>query len=520
MAGLAIVGLSAALLMRGSGIQTHSGESLTAYVAAGMRGPVEQIARDYEQEYGVHVELQFGGSNTLLNQIQVNTFATGDLFLAADDFYTEKAVELGLARETLPIGHQRPVVIVRKDQTKGIKSLADLIREDVTVALPDPDQAAAGLAARRALEAITIDETDRWTQLSEAVTSRGVFKPTVNDVANDVKLGAIDAGVVWDTTVAMPLYRDELEAINVAEFEGDPDLVSLAVLASSQKPTEALRFARYVTARDKGLQVFADAGIRPVEGDVWADHPQINFYCGAVNRRVVEQIIADFQEREGVDVNTIYDGCGILTSRMKTIEKQSPALGFPDFYMACDVYYLDNVREWFEEAANVSDVEIVIAVPKGSTRVQGPEDLVQPGVRVAIGQPEQCTIGALTRRLLEQDGLYAPLIQKQSQPGEVVVEKSSSALLVPDVITGHVDAAVAYITDVLASQDQIDIIRFTSPLKLAIQPLSIARSSDHKYLVRRLYRQIVDSPEAFEAAGFHYRLAKTGPDATEEGGVP
>jgi hypothetical protein len=36
----------------------------------------------------------------------------------------------------------------------------------------------------------------------------------------------------------------------------------------------------------------------------------------------------------------------------------------------------------------------------------------------------------------------------------VVVEKSSSALLVPDVVTGHVDAAVAYITDVMANRDR------------------------------------------------------------------
>ncbi|MEZ6144222.1 MAG: hypothetical protein R3B91_02070 [Planctomycetaceae bacterium] len=75
-----------------------------------------------------------------------------------------------------------------------------------------------------------------------------------------------------------------------------------------------------------------------------------------------------FEEREGVEINTIYDGCGILTGRMKTIEGQQTSLGFPDVYMACDVYYLDNVREWFQEAANVSDVEIVIAVPKRERR--------------------------------------------------------------------------------------------------------------------------------------------------------
>ena len=66
--------------------------------------------------------------------------------------------------------------------------------------------------------------------------------------------------------------------------------------------------------------------------------------------------------------------------KMKGIEGQSTDLGFPDVYMACDVYYLENVKQWFQEAANVSDVEIVIAVPKGSTKVKQLADLVQPGL--------------------------------------------------------------------------------------------------------------------------------------------
>ncbi len=517
---LVIIGLSVTLLRRGSSVATQSDQTLTMYTAAGMRMAVEKIADQYEQEYGTRINLQYGGSNTLLNQMQVNKFETADLYLAADDFYTDKAVALGLAAEVLPIGHQRPVIAVRKDQTKEIRSLVDLLREDVSVAVANPDQAAIGKATKQSLESINVDGTTRWSQLESAVTEHGVFKPTVNDVANDIKLGAVDAGIIWETTVAMPLYRDELHAIAVPELEGDPNLISVAVLNSSTQPTAALRFARYLTAREKGLPIFAEFGARPIEGDVWEEQPQMNFYCGAVNRRVVEDVVDRFQEREGVDINTIYDGCGILTGRMKTIERQQTELGFPDVYLACDVYYLENVRDWFQEAANVSDVEIVIAIPKGSDVVQTPDDLVKPGVRVAIGQPEQCTIGALTRRMLDEEGLYEQLMHKQSQPDEVVVEKSSSALLVPDVVTGHVDAAVAYITDVLANEHDVDIVRFTSPLNRAVQPFSIAKSSDHKYLARRLFREIVASPEAFEAAGFHFRMADDTSTATPESSAP
>lgn len=489
--------------------------TLSVYVAAGMRLPVEEIASRYEAETGVRVELQFGGSSTLLNQLQVNEYETADLYLAADDFYLDKAVELELARETFPIGHQRPVIAVRRDSEKSIRSIADLVRKDVVIGLANPDQTAVGKAVRESLQGVQIGKQNAWDAVEAAVTQRGVFKPTVNDVANDIKLGAVDVGIVWDTTVAMPKYHEELEAIAVAELD-DPQLVGLAVLNSSPQPTQALRFARYLTARDRGLAVFSEFGLKAVEGDVWEEHPEITFYCGAVNRRAVEKIVADFSRREGVTINTVYDGCGTLTGRMKTIDRQLPELGFPDVYMACDLYYLENVREWFQEAANVSDVEIVIAVPKGSDRVRTLDDLLKPGIRVALGQPEQCTIGALTRRLLEKEGLYEKLRHKQQQEGEVVVEKPSSAMLVPDVVTGHVDAALAYITDVLPSQDRVDIVRIPSPLNLAIQPFSIARTSDHKYLVRRLYRQISASPEAFESAGFHFRLSEESANQSDE----
>jgi len=76
---------------------------------------------------------------------------------------------------------------------------------------------------RKALEKITIGDTNRWQQLEQHVTAKGVFKPTVNDVASDVKLGSVDAGIVWDATASMPGFRDQLQVVEVPELETDPD---------------------------------------------------------------------------------------------------------------------------------------------------------------------------------------------------------------------------------------------------------------------------------------------------------
>ncbi|MEQ9408280.1 MAG: molybdate ABC transporter substrate-binding protein [Fuerstiella sp.] len=506
LAGVALIAVLVLMLRRGSPETTTDRQRLVVYCAAGLRVPVEEITGEYEQLYNVDVELQFAGSNTLLNQLQVNSFAEADLYLAADDFYTDKAVVDGLAAETIPIAWQRPVVAVRKDSERQIGSLADLLKPDIKVAMGNPEQAAVGKAVRKLLERIQVDGTSRWAQLEARVVADGVFKPTVNEIANDVKLGAVDAALVWDSTVQMPGYRDELVGISIPELDTDPNLVSVAVLKASTDPTAALRFARYLTARDRGLKTFEKYGTRPVDGDVWAEKPELTFFCGAVNRRAVEKILDEFAAREGVTINTEYNGCGILTSQMKTVKDQSTAQGFPDVYMACDRYYLENVKDWFQDDVDVSEVDLVLAVPKGSTKVTALKDLLTPGIRVAIGQPDQCTIGALTRHMLEREGLYQALKQKQTTADEVVVEKISSALLVPDVVAGHVDAAIVYITDVLPNKSDIDVVPLNTGTNVAVQPFSIARTSDHKYLGRRLFQRIAESPEAFESAGFRFRL--------------
>ena len=96
-------------------------------------------------------------------------------------------------------------------------------------------------------------------------------------------------------------------------------------------------------------------------------------------------------------------------------------------------------------------------------------------------------------------------MKKQLDPGETVVEKSSSALLVPDVLTGHVDAAIAYLSDVMPNREKVDIVRFAAGNNIAVQPLSVASNSRHKQLLRRFYEAVYREASSFESQGFHFR---------------
>ncbi len=254
--------------------------------------------------------------------------------------------------------------------------------------------------------------------------------------------------------------------------------------------------------------MFEEKGFEVVEGDVWEEHPELTFYAGSVNRRALEPILREFQIREGVTVNTKFNGCGILTGDMKIIKDQDPKRGFPDIFMACDVYYLNTVKDWFQPGINISDTDIVIAVPKDNPKnIRSIQDIAKPGVRLVVGQPQQCTIGVLTRKLLEDEGVLDEIEKNRN----IVAEVTSSALLLSSVIasdnaTPTADATLAYNTDCQAEKDKLQIIPLHSPGAKAIQPYSIAKTSEKKHLAGRLYQAIARSRDKFEAVGFNWRL--------------
>ena len=175
---------------------------------------------------------------------------------------------------------------------------------------------------------------------------------------------------------------------------------------------------------------------------------------------------------------------------------------FPDSFMACDRYYLEKVEDLFQEAHDISNVSIRMVVASGNPKqIKSLQDLARPGVRVALGQPEQCTIGVLSRRLLESAGIYEQVFENN-----VVTQTATSSLLVPTITTGSADVALVYASDALAEAGRLEVISIDSPLAQAVQPYGVARSSDRKHLSQRLLREITKSRKQFEAAGFQWEF--------------
>lgn len=461
---------------------TH--EPLVLYCAAGIKAPVEAVAKEYEQAYGVQVQLQYGGSQTLLANIEVSKH--GDLYLPADDSYIELARRKELLAEVLPLARMKAVVAVRQGNPRNIAVLADLLRKDVRLAQANPEAAAIGKLAREAFL-----KSGHWDALEKRTL---VFKPTVNDVASDIKVGTVDAGIVWDATVTQ---FPELEMIRIPELANTTAHISIAVLRSSAQPTAALRFARYLAARGKGLKEFERHGFQAADGDQWSEVPELRLLAGAMLRPVIEETITEFEQREGVKVLRVYNGCGILVAQMRAGER-------PDAYFACDRSFLAQVHDLFLDAVDVSKNQLVILVPNGNPhQVKSIEDLAKPGLKLGVGHEKQCALGVITQQTLQQGGYY-PQVRKN-----VVVESPTGDMLVNQLRTKSLDAVIAYISNATSAADELEAIAIDIPCALAVQPIAVGKESADKHLTARLLAAIrsQESRARFESFGFHWQPA-------------
>lgn len=453
------------------------GGPVVLYCAAGMRLPVEAAARSY----GGSIRFQYGGSQTLLANAEVS--GSGDLYLPADDSYVEVARKKDLIREVLPLARVRPVLAVRRGNPSGIRSVADLLRPGARLVQANPDATAVGKLTRDALR-----KKGLWEQVEKGTLA---FKPTVNDVANDLKLGAADAGFVWDATVKQ--YPD-LEAVPVPELAGVAGSVSVAVLRTAKNPAAALRFARYLAASDRGLKEFAAHGFEPVEGDPWEEKPNLLFYGGGMLRPAVESTLTAFETREGVSVTRVYNGCGILVGQMKAGAR-------PDVYFACDPSFMDQVKPLFHEPRDVSINQLVIMVHKGNPHgIKTLRDLGKQGIKIGVGHEKQCALGALTAETLVQTKLYGEVMKN------VAVQSPTGDLLVNQLRVKSLDAVIAYVSN-MTRAPELEGYPVDVPCALAVQPVAVGKESRHKLLAGRLVHALrsVESRQQFETEGFRWK---------------
>ncbi|HEY1052032.1 MAG TPA: substrate-binding domain-containing protein, partial [Prosthecobacter sp.] len=405
---------------------------------------------------------------------------------AADDRALADAKKMDVTKEEFQLVRQKPVLAVATGNPKKLTSLAALKQEGIKLALPNPEAASIGRVTKKLLGA-------EWDALA---AKAAVMKPTVTEIAADLSLGAVDAAIVWDSTV--PQFKG-LEKVEVPELAKHDEFATAAVLNSCKQPSEALKFGRYLTAPDKGGAIFNKHSFTSVPGDAWVAKPDLVLYSGSVNRTAIEGVLQQFATREGISISTVFNGCGILCAAMKTMEGSANPK-YPDVYYACDICFVPPVAHRFPEAVMLTEAEIVIAVPKGNpNNIQTLGDLARPGLRVGLCNAEQSTLGFLTQSILKSMNLLESVSKNASS------QVPTGDFLVNQMRTGSLDAVVVYRINIMAKPDEFEAIPLPADKSKAVQPFAVREDSAHKQLGRRLLAYLREHKDSFEKAGFAWR---------------
>ena len=233
----------------GCGKREQDGPRLLLLCAAGMREPVSGAVREFEDQTGIEVDIQFAGSGTLLAMMgQLNA----DLYLAADGGYIEEASERGLIVSRHEIGTQSPVLAWNTSRKFEVSNLPEWVRGSRRQGMAIPETAAIGKVTEEVLK-----QEGVWSEIEPHA-----HFVTVYELANAIQLGAVDSGIIWDNVAA------GYEGISIQKFAGLDEVISeveVAVLRTSPLPGTATQLAEYLATKESGRAFFRAHGLKVEE---------------------------------------------------------------------------------------------------------------------------------------------------------------------------------------------------------------------------------------------------------------
>jgi molybdate transport system substrate-binding protein len=165
-------------------------EKVIIFVAASTANAVEQIARDFQAETGIRVEVSPGPSSGLAQQIEQG--APADLFLSADRPMADFLAQHNRVAQQRLLLRTRLVVVVPADSPLTVTALGDLADPRVKRLALAAESVPAGEYARAALRRAGV-----W----DAVKDRVVSGTDVRVTLRLVEQGA-EAGLVYATDAA------------------------------------------------------------------------------------------------------------------------------------------------------------------------------------------------------------------------------------------------------------------------------------------------------------------------------
>ena len=223
---------------------------IIAFCGSASKPVLEEASESFYKETGIRVDLNLGGSGTMLSQMKLAR--RGDLYIPGSPDYMVKAIRDGIVEpdSVAVLAYLIIAIDVQHGNPKHIKTLADLARPGLRVAIGNPEAVCVGLYAVEVLE-----RTGMLTKVQNNIVTHA---PSCEAVAALVVMKKVDAVIGWD--VFSNWNPEEIDTILLKPHE-IPRIayIPAAVSTYSQDKKSAQRFIDFL-ASPAGQKIFAKWG--------------------------------------------------------------------------------------------------------------------------------------------------------------------------------------------------------------------------------------------------------------------
>lgn len=248
-------------------------ERILFMAGAAAQPVVEPLAKAFETKTGIKVDVNIAGSGMLLSQIELS--GKGDIYFPGSIDFIDKAVKDGMVDESTvtPIVYLVPSINVQKGNPHKIKTLKDLCRPGLRVAIAQPETVCLGVFA--------VELAERFLSPEEKKAFRAnlvTYTESCEKTAAALLLKSADAVIGWsvfeywnpELIETVKLTPDEIVRISylaVAITKRSQHLEASKKFVEFMKSPEGLEFFKkfhyFTTAEEALAYVGAD---KPVGG--------------------------------------------------------------------------------------------------------------------------------------------------------------------------------------------------------------------------------------------------------------
>jgi len=247
---------------------------LIVFAGAASKPPTEEVAKLFEKKTGIKVNLTFGGSGFVLSQMSLAK--KGDIYFPGSSDFMEIAKKKGLVYPETEryVVYLVPAINVQKGNPKNIKTLKDLTKEGIKVAIANPEGVCVGLYA------VEIIEKNLTPQEKMALKKNLVnYTESCEKTATAISLKAVDAVIGWSVfqywdpqrIETIPLKRSEVKRIGyipiaISRFTVKKDLAQKFIdFILSNEGKDIFRKYHYFMTQDEASSWIGEK--KPVGGE-------------------------------------------------------------------------------------------------------------------------------------------------------------------------------------------------------------------------------------------------------------